>query len=396
LPFVYTLWAWLFVALGLTLAILGPALPEMRAEFGVSLAASGLVFVMHSTGYFAGVLVASGLADTHGRKRVTSIGAAGLVAGMILAALAPSWPLVLAAIVIAGAGFALGDVGLNAAIGDAVEGAGKRAALMNLLHGAFPAGTLIAPAALALVLRFGLSWRLAFAGTAIGAAIALAGFLPGTPRWPATTHPSRPGGPKHLLRLLRDPVLRTLAIVQGLYVGVEVALSGWIASYLTEQFHAAPAEGALATSLFWGGFLIGRPVAAYLTHRFGPQRLLPCFCLAGVITVAAGVASSGAWWASAAYAAAGLGISGIFPTVMALALEGRTGDSGAATALMTGAASLGGLIWPWFVGFVAQEAGLRSAMATAGAPLAVTLVLALTLRTIVAPSLQPRPAPAAS
>jgi fucose permease len=178
-----------------------------------------------------------------------------------------------------------------------------------------------------------------------------------------------------LRRLLREPYLRNLALIQGLYCGVEIGIAGWLATYLVEQFGAAPAAGALATSFYWAGFLVGRPTTAYVAHRYGPQRVLPWICLAGVVAAAAGVASGSAVWAVAAYTAAGLAISGIFPTVMALGLEGRTHDAGAATALIVGAAALGGIVWPWLVGVVAQEVGLRPAMATAAAPLLVMLPL---------------------
>jgi fucose permease len=92
------------------------------------------------------------------------------------------------------------------------------------------------------------------------------------------------------------------------------------------------------------------------------------------------VVAPSALWAAAAYTTAALSICGIFPTVMALALEGRTHDTGSTAALITGAASLGGLVWPWLVGAIAQEVGLRAAMATAAAPLLPMLLLAQAVR----------------
>src|SRR5436190_14945107 len=113
-------------------------------------------------------------------------------------------------------------------------------------------------------------------------------------------------GPVRLRRLLREPYLRNLAAFQGLYVGVEAALAGWLATYLVEQFGATPAAAALATSLYWGGFLVGRPATAVIAHRYGPQRVLPWLCPLGAAAAAAGVVAPSAAWATAAYAAAGL------------------------------------------------------------------------------------------
>ena len=79
--------------------------------------------------------------------------------------------------------------------------------------------------------------------------------------------------------------------------------------------------------------------------------------------------------ATLAYLITALAISGLFPTLMAMALQGRSGDAGRVAALITAAASLGGLAWPWLVGYVADEAGIRAAMATAALPLLVMLPL---------------------
>ncbi|MBI3970609.1 MAG: MFS transporter [Chloroflexi bacterium] len=382
-PFgLFALWALLFVALGLSLAVLGPSLPELRAELDVSIAASGLLFTLHSAGYLGGVFAAGPLADRRGRKLVSALGVVGLAAGMGLAAAVPSWAALLATMVLAGTGFAFLDVGLNAAIGDAVLGARRRAAAMNLLHGAFPLGTLVAPAGVAVALHLGWGWRAAFLGTGLAAAISLAGFLLSPRRWPVALlerdryrRGRSSSSPLHVLQLLREPYLRTLATIQALYVGVEVGLAGWVATYVIEQFGAGETAGALATSAYWAGFLAGRPIVAVLTNRFTPNAVLPWFSALGIATAVASVLAPGPFSAAVAFALTGVAICGVFPTVMALALEERHGDAGAATALITAAAALGGLTWPWFVGVVAQSAGPRAAMLAATAPLVVMLAL---------------------
>jgi len=385
----YAVWAWLFVCLGLCIAVLGPSIPAFRDEFSVSLATAGALFTVHSVGYFGGVLLAGPLADRRGRRPVAALGAAGLLAGTALAALAPEWGWFLAAMIPSGFGFAFVDVGLNAAIGDAVLDARRRAAVMNLLHGAFPLGTLAAPAGLALAWQLGLDWRATFLVIAALVALALVPLVVRGPKWPEYHAPGHvtaanaadgvllvpPRRTKNVLSLLREPVLARLALVQGLYVGVELGIAGWIATYMVDAFGAGEGAGALATSVYWGGFLAGRPVMAYVTHQFGPSRTLPW--LIGVAALAAGAAifAQGALLATIAYLVTALAISGLFPTLMAMSLQGRSGDAGTVAALITAAASLGGLVWPWLVGYVADVAGIRVAMATAALPLLAMLPL---------------------
>ena len=387
-PLLYALWAWLFICLGLCIAILGPSIPVFRDEFSVSLGAAGALFTVHSAGYFLGVLVAGPAADRRGRRFVSAVGAVALLLGTALAAFAPAWGWFLAAMIPSGIGFAFVDVGLNAAIGDAVTDERRRAAVMNLLHGAFPLGTLAAPAGLALALRLGFDWRATFIAIAAFVALSLPALaVPGF-GWPqhaqraqrqrGETAGERSEAGGSVLALLREPRLARLALVQGLYVGVELGIAGWIATYLVESFGTDEGTGALATSLYWGGFLAGRPVVAYVAQRYGPARLLPWLVGAAIVLAAGAVLAQGAVPAAVLFALTGVAICGVFPTVMALALQERQGDAGSATALITAAASLGGLVWPWLVGAVADQAGLRAAMGAASLPLLVMLPLSRT------------------
>ena len=376
----FGVWAWLFVCLGLGISILGPSIPALRADYALSLGTAGVLFTVHSFGYLLGVLIAGPVSDRAGRRAVTAAGAGGLAIGMGLAALSPTWPLFLAAMIPCGIGFACIDVGLNAAIGDAVSDARKRAAAMNLLHGAFPLGTLIAPAALAFAWRVGADWRPTFGVIALVTAATLVPLLLRRPAWPddasIRAHQTSTATPLAIAYLLRDSRLARLSAIQGLYVGVELGIAGWIATYLIDEFGADEAAGALATSLYWGGFLVGRPLTAWLTHRFDPMSVLRWAMAVAMVCGVVGVFAPSPVVVSLVYVGAAFAICGIFPTVMAIAQHGRRSDAGAGTAVSTAAAAGGGLLLPGLVGAVADAAGIRAAMAVTAAPLVPMLLLA--------------------
>ena len=56
----------------------------------------------------------------------------------------------------------------------------------------------------------------------------------------------------------RDPLLLVLALMIGAYVGAEVLVGDWAATFLQGTHHLSKVAAATSVSLYWGGLAAGR------------------------------------------------------------------------------------------------------------------------------------------
>jgi fucose permease len=59
------------------------------------------------------------------------------------------------------------------------------------------------------------------------------------------------------------------------YVGVEVALGGWIVTFMIRVRHAAPFASGMTATGFWLGLTVGRVILGFVTPRIG-EKLAIC------------------------------------------------------------------------------------------------------------------------
>ena len=342
-----------FLLIGAVVSSYGPLLQYLAQRFAVSLPIAGSVLSAHFAGALVGVII-SIRALAHFPNRhfvVTALGCLAL--GCALVALAPTWPVLLAAVFVVGAGFGALDIGLNQLVAHSA-GPG-RAAVLNALNGSFGLGAVLGPILVSLLGQH--HFALLYAG---GAVLAI-GLIPGALRIPgrlpvASTHSG--GRPKALVVVI-------FVVAFALYVGTEVGVGGWATSHL-ESVGISFGSAAVLTSGFWLALGLGRFLVALLPSRVPePAIVLTASALGAVALLAA--ASGRA--APIAYIVAGLAMAPIFPTGIVWLAKLLPGDA-RATAWLFPAAMLGGVFIPAGVGIVIARFGL-------GATPAVLSVVAL-------------------
>lgn len=170
-------------------------------------------------------------------------------------------------------------------------------------------------------------------------------------------------------------LLGLFSTMMFLYVGVETAIAGWIATYVHRLNGVGLARASLYVSVFWVSLVAGRALVVALLRHFPERAVL----LSGLALSLAGVASllfpHGAAVALVATIVAGLGCAPIFPLVVArmLARMKRSRHAGWAFAIC----GSGGAVVPWVTGLVSQHGGLRMAFLAPLAALAAILVCVL-------------------
>ncbi|PZA18887.1 MFS transporter, partial [Modestobacter versicolor] len=181
-------------------------------------------------------------------------------------------------------------------------------------------------------------------------------------------------------------VLIVLGAVAGATAYGEGALSDWGALHLREQLHAAPALAAAGYAGFSSAMAAGRLAGGRLVAAVGERRLL----VGGALLAAAGaltaVTTASLPVALGGFVLVGLGLANVFPLAIARAgaLGGPSGVALATTVGYTGL--LGG---PPVIGFLAEHAGLPTALGTVAlmAVLAAVLVLGIEGSALRRPSL---------
>lgn len=68
-------------------------------------------------------------------------------------------------------------------------------------------------------------------------------------------------------RIFHLPAVHLLALFLFVHVGIEVTISGWIVTFMTER-HGGPYSGYISSG-FWGGSTVGRLALIPLTKKVG-------------------------------------------------------------------------------------------------------------------------------
>jgi fucose permease len=353
---------------GYFLNILGPITPFLKEELRLSYTISSLHFTAFAVGILLVGLGGHLLVRRVGRWRALWIGAFGMAASVaLLIAGRAAWLTI-------GASFLMGLVGslilviVPSMLSD-MHGERRAVALSE----ANVIASLVCTAAPLLVgWTAGLpgGWRLALG---IGAAVPLLLWF-GFGR--ASTERPDPGQEAVVPSGTSLPTLYWVfwaAIV--LAVSVEFCMVFWAADYLEKILHVPRVDAARAVSLFLGGMIFGRMAASRLVQRLQAYAVI----LASVLVAAGGFAM---FWltGSAAVGMAGLfitglGVAGLYPLILALAIGTAGGNTVQASARATLASGTAILALPLVLGRLADMTGIRPAYAVVTVLLAGVLLI---------------------
>ena len=244
-----------FLLLGIVIASYGPSIPHITERFTVSASVAGLIVSANFLGEVIG-LMALGL--THARWQLggrLAVGTSLFAGGLLLAAAAPTWPLLLLAVFVLGVG--AGGLVVLVNLYFATRFGRRSPAMLGLVNTAYGVGTFIGPALVALTREY----PIVFAGTGAGALVCLV-FLRR-----AVDEAPRPELAPPALNARTVGIVITFALLLLVYEGLEAGVGTWEATdLLSLGFSAQFAAGA--TSVFWGAFTLGRVLTAPLAVRW--------------------------------------------------------------------------------------------------------------------------------
>lgn len=343
-----------FVSIGLALCVIGPLIPLIQDDWGVTYGMAGILFPAQAVGSLTVLILSSLLIHILEKRKVLVAGCVVFTAGLLCAALAPNLPVLLLGNVFLGMGVATFEVGFNTLVIDAhPEGKGKA---LNRLHFFFGVGAVAGPLIALAVELFGTgsAWRWALGLAALGPVTVLA-VLCFTP-----LPPSPPAEPKKRYAVYKRPLLWFSAAILCVYCGVELGVGNWLSSFWKATTLANMIHPALVTSLFWLTFSTGRFFVGAWADRWGFRKFLIISMLAALAVIIVWFLIPNPVLALVLVMGLGFIISGIYPTTVALASHKFPSSSGQVAGFLSVFGVIGGALFPSGIGFLADAAGIQA------------------------------------
>lgn len=181
------------------------------------------------------------------------------------------------------------------------------------------------------------------------------------------------GGGSRTVEAMKSRIVWTLAILLFTYMGVEVAVGGWIVEFMRQERHGQNLESGLVSTGFWLGITLGRLVLGFVNDRLG-ERVALMFYLGLAIVFELLFWLISQFVVSAVMVAfLGFFIGPLFPVAMVVAAKLlpkhlHTAGIGFAAALGGGGAA----VLPFIAGLIAQAQGVQSLQ-----PFALSLLVVL-------------------
>jgi len=245
-----------------------PALPQLRAELGLSLVESTfIVTTFNVLGMLVGVL-AGMLSDRFGRKRLALTGLVLMAVGGAVGAMVQGFMPLLVSRFVEGVGFILFAVPAPALMSTMSADARDRAKALGLWSAYMPTGGTIALLAAPLFIA-AWSWRALWLALAITAALAAVIFARAVP----ATEKAQVSSMRLVVESLAQPGNIAMALLFAFYVSQWTSIMVWLPTFLSEH-GVSTASAALATALMVLVNAPGNLAGGWLLSRYVPRGTL--------------------------------------------------------------------------------------------------------------------------
>jgi len=270
----------------LALNIFMPSMPGLQREFGVSYGVVQLTLTLYLIGMAACQLVYGPISDRVGRRPMLLFGLAIFVLASLMAALAPSIHVLIAARLLQAVGGAAGIVLARAMVRDVFDRE-TSASVISYITMAFVVAPMVAPALGGYIDVHG-GWRVGFWLLAVLGAVVLAAAW----RYLPETHVNRnaAGSGMGLLtgaaRLFTLPRFRGYTLVLAFTSSVFFAFLGGAPHIMMDVLGRTPMEYGLWFITVSAGYMAGNFISGRYTRAVGLDRMITAGC---AITLAGGL-----------------------------------------------------------------------------------------------------------
>ena len=348
---------------GMMANTLGSILPDIISERGLSYSFQGTLLSVNQIGNLLAVWLSGFLPYAVGRRKSTILLGSGIVLGFFIMVLTGNPVALLLAFVLMGVGRGTMSNITNVVVG---QYAGNKGAGLNLLHASFAVGAFIGPF---LVVFFGEArWRIPSVIIALGMASALTLF-----RFSDLSN-TREQKDKGDSSLPKAPSFWINTFILFCYLCGESTFMGWLVTYLMNQGIFPSSLANAMSALLWLMILISRLLSAALSQKIQKEKIILFLGSSMLVFTFLLVNTSSSVLAAISVFGIGLSMGGIYPTVLSTN-EKRYTQSTIATGTCIAVATVGAVVMPSVVGFIADNISMNIALKSILAPLCVMVVL---------------------
>jgi fucose permease len=301
------------------------------------------------------------LMDRRGKKFLMLLSLGIVLVGEAVPALTTGYLMLVAAIFLIGIGMTLLQVAGNPIMRDVSE-KGRYARNLTFAQFIKGLGSIAGPAVTIALVSRGLPWSSIFTVFGLFVAVTFVGvaLLKVEEKKEADDKP--PASISSSFALLKNSYVALMIFGLFLYVGAEVGVNSWIATYLNEKFQFD--LGRLATggiAFFFLALSIGRLLGSAILNFMSARQFLVVTALVSVLGML-GILLGTKEIAVASIFVAGLGFGNIFPLIFAILIDRMPERSAELSGLLCMAIA-GGAVMPLIMGAVDDGFGITGALA---------------------------------
>lgn len=252
---------WSLLVMGMNDAAYGAIIPYLGTYYHLEYTLVSLIFLSPFVGYTLSALLNNTIHQKFGQRGVAVLTSVCHIVAYVIACLHPPYPVLVVVYMLAGFGNGLGDAAWNAWIGN-MANANE---VLGVMHAFYGAGGVLAPlVATSMITKANLQWYhfyyIMIGAAAIELATTVSAFWKATGRVFLDSHPKtteNAGNSSLKEALLRMPAARVTWLCAAFllcYVGVEVALGGWIVKFMIEVRNGEPFASGMTVSNSWTQF----------------------------------------------------------------------------------------------------------------------------------------------
>ena len=282
----------MFFSQGINDSAPGALVPYMEEDYNIGYAIVSLIFISNAIGFILAAPLVQAIEHHFGRARAYMLSGTLVTVGNIAIICKPPFPVVVVSFFLLGFGMALNLAMNNVFCANLVNGT----VILGFMHGSYGVGGTIAPLMATAMVSRGIRWSyfylvslclvlitIGFAGWSFWAhekdtPVQLLTALERTASGP-TAQASEATRGQMLKRAVKNRTTLLGALFIFAYQGAEVAISGWMISFLINYRDGDPAEVGYVTAGFWAGITLGRFLLVQPATKIGEKIAVYAFTI---------------------------------------------------------------------------------------------------------------------